>query len=85
MTDDASLDAVSRALLSKISEVRRLEEQKRKEARSTDEFHQLAEDVADAAGDVYRLANAEELDGESDSPDPGERTEQRPGDWTTHA
>ena len=82
MTDDAELDAASRELLDKIHELKSLEDQKRREARSTDAFHELAEEVTAAAGDVYRLANAEELAGESDSPDPRERAQQEPGDWT---
>ena len=82
MTEDAELDRASRELLDKIHELRSLEEQKRTEARSTDAFHELAEEVSDAASEVYRLANAEELAGDSDSPDPHERAEQHPGDWT---
>jgi hypothetical protein len=82
MTDDAQLDAVSRELLGKLQELRGLEEQKRGEARSTDAFHELAEEVSDKAGEVFRLAASEEMAGDSDSPRPQEREESFPGDWT---
>ena len=82
MTDDAALDHVSRALLDKLHELKDLEVQKRGEARSTPAFHELAEDVADTAGEVFRLAVTEQVVGDSDSPRPQERAEQHPGDWT---
>jgi hypothetical protein len=82
MTDDAGLDAVSRELLGKLRELKSLEEQKRSEARSTPEFHDLAEEVSSKAGEVYRLATVEEAAGEEDSPVVREREEQTAGDWT---
>jgi hypothetical protein len=85
MTDDDALDANSRRLLGSLRELKDLEQQKRSEARSSEGFHRLAEDVSAKASEVFRLAAAEQLAGESDSPRPEEREEQSPGDWTDHA
>jgi hypothetical protein len=78
---DQEVDAVSRRLLDSAREVQRLEQQKRGTARSTEEFHDLADKIADKAHDVFALADAEEQMGGPDSPDPAERAEQEPGDW----
>ena len=80
-TDDG-LDATSRRLLDEIDELKRLEIEKRQTARSTDEFHDLAEKVDDAARHVFDTTRAQLIDGEYDSPLPAEREEQHPGDWT---
>ena len=82
MTDDHELDEHSRELLGKLQELKDLEYQKRHEARSTPEFHALAEDVSAKASEVFRLAVGQEVRGDTDSPRPEEREEQFPGDWT---
>jgi hypothetical protein len=68
MTSDDRLDATSRELLTRLREMKHLEEEKRSEARSTERFHDLAEEVADKAGEVYELAHREEVSGAADSP-----------------
>ena len=78
---DGEVDAVSRRLLGAAAEVQRLEQEKRGSARSTGEFHRLADEVAQKAHEVFNLAADEETLGEQDSPDVRERREQRPGDW----
>ena len=80
-TDD-ELDATSRKLLNEIDELRRLELEKRHTARSTNEFHDLAEKVDDAARHVFDTASTQLIEGRDDSPLPAERDEQHPGDWT---
>ena len=80
-TDDG-LDASSLRLLGEIDELKRLELAKRQTARSTDEFHDLAAKVDDAARHVFDSAGAELIDGDNDSPLPAEQDEQHPGDWT---
>ena len=80
-TDDG-LDASSLRLLGEIDELKRLELEKRQTARSTDEFHDLAAKVDDAARHVFDSAGAELIDGDNDSPLPAEQDEQHPGDWT---
>jgi hypothetical protein len=82
MTSDDRLDATSRELLMGLRDMKHLEEEKRSEARSTERFHELAEEVADKAGDVYRLAQREELSGATDSPLREEREEEYAGDWS---
>lgn len=82
MTTDDRLDATSRELLTGIQEMKHLEEEKRSEARSTDRFHELAEEVADKAGEVFRIAHREERSGATDSPLREERDEEYPGDWS---
>jgi hypothetical protein len=84
MTDDESLDRISRHILADIDEMRRLEREKRETARSTPEFHALSDQVERAALHVHRHATQERLAGDHDSPDPYERAEQHPGDWTGH-
>jgi len=82
MTDDAHLDATSRQLLAQLDDIRRLEHEKRTEARSSDEFHDLAEEISDKARGVWAIAEHEETSGATDSPVPRERDEMYPGDWS---
>jgi uncharacterized protein YbcC (UPF0753/DUF2309 family) len=84
MTDDQGLDRISRHILSDIEEMRRLEREKRETARSSPEFHALSDQVERAAVHVHRHAAEELVAGHEDSPDPEERAEQEPGDWTGH-
>jgi len=84
MPDDATLNKVSKQILSDLEEVKRLEQRKRQAARSTPEFHELAEEVERAARHVWEHAQLEERIAEEDSPIPAERAEQEPGDWTRH-
>ena len=82
MTDDAHLDATSRQLLAQLDDIKRLEQEKRAEARSSDEFHDLAEEITDRARGVWAIAEHEEASGSEDSPLPEERDEMYPGDWS---
>jgi hypothetical protein len=82
MTDDARLDATSRQLLTQLDDIKRLEQEKRGEARSTPAFHELAEEISDKARDVWHIAEHEEASGATDSPLPEEREEMYPGDWS---
>jgi len=79
---DGKLDATSRRLLDEIEEVKRLELEKRRTARSSDEFHELAAEVDDAARHVFETASTQLISGSEDSPIEAERDEQLPGDWT---
>ena len=80
-TDD-QLDATSRRLLNEIDELRQLELAKRRTARSSEEFHDLAAQVDNAARHVFDTAGAQLITGRNDSPVEAERDEQHPGDWT---
>ena len=80
-TDD-QLDATSRRLLNEIEELRRLELKKRRTARSSDEFHELAGQVDNAARHAFETASTQLIEGDEESPIESERQEQRPGDWT---
>jgi len=80
-TDDA-LDATSRRLLNEIDELKTLELERRHTARSSDEFHDLAEKIDGVARHVFDSTNAELIEGQEDSPLPDERDEQHLGDWT---
>lgn len=82
MTEDAQLDATSRQLLAQLDDIKRLEHQKRAAARSTEQFHELAEEISDKARGVWQLAEDEETSGSTDSPLPEERDETYPGDWS---
>ena len=82
MTDDSTLDAASRQILADLEDVKRLEESKRRMARSTPEFHETADAVEEAARRVFEHAHSETVMAEEDSPIPAERLEQVPGDWT---
>ena len=81
-TTDDGVDATSRRLLNEIDELKRLELEKRHTARSSEEFHDLASKVDNAARHVFDTAGAELLEAQDDSPLPDERDEQHPGDWT---
>jgi hypothetical protein len=81
-TTDDGLDALSRKLLNEVDELKRLELQKRRTARSSDEFHELAAKVDNAARHVFESASGELIDGQQDSPLQEEREEHHPGDWT---
>ena len=81
-TPDRELDATSRRLLDTMGEMRRLEEQKRQTGRSSEEFHELADEVAKKADDVWRVAHDELREGEEDSPLHEEHEDGGPGDWT---
>lgn len=81
-TTDDELDATSRRLLNEIDELKRLEVEKRHTARSSDEFHDLAAKVDNAARHVFDSAAAELIEARDDSPLTDERDEQHPGDWT---
>jgi len=81
-TTDDGLDATSRRLLNEIDELKRLELKKRHTPRSSDEFHELASKVDDAARHVFDTAGSELIEGREESPLQDERDEQHPGDWT---
>lgn len=79
---DGELDAQSLELLGKVEDVRDLERRKRRSARSTPEFHRLAEEVERASRDVFSAARDELEMADADSPIPAERAESEPGDWS---
>jgi hypothetical protein len=81
LTDDG-LDATSRRLLNEVDELKKLELEKRRTARSSPEFHDLASKVDDAARHVFDTASTQLIEGDQESPIPEERDEQHPGDWT---
>jgi hypothetical protein len=81
-TTDDGLDATSRRLLNEVDELKRLELKKRRTARSSDDFHDLAAKVDNAARHVFDSAGAELIEAKDDSPLKAERDEQHPGDWT---
>ena len=60
---DDGLDAISRKLLNQIHELKRLELERRRAARDSDEFNDLAAKVERAARDVFETAALEESDG----------------------
>ncbi len=86
MPSDAKTDRemadMSTNLLDDIREMQRLERAKRHTARSSDEFHDLAERIADQGRIVFQEAEAERQHGREDSPSPSEQAEQHLGDWT---
>ena len=82
MTDDAHLDGTSRQLLTQLDDIKRLEQEKRAEARSTEQFHDLAAEISDKARGVWAIAEHEERAGADDSPLREERDERYPGDWS---
>jgi hypothetical protein len=84
MTDDRQLDKVSQQILADLDEVKRLEKDKRRMARSSPEFHDAARAVERAARHVWEHADAEERIARDDSPITEEEAEQTPGDWTRH-
>jgi hypothetical protein len=82
MTTDDRLDNASRHLLDSVRELRELEQQKRREPRSTDAFHRLAREAEDKSLEVWDAAREERALGDEPSPIPAEREQQEPGDWT---
>jgi hypothetical protein len=82
---DGELDHTSQDLLRKLDELKRTEERKRQTARSSGDFHRLAEQAEDISREVFESAHAERLEGEEDSPIATEREQQEPGDWTDEA
>ena len=79
---DDELDATSRRLLNQIEELKRLELEKRRSARDSDEFKDLAAKVERVARDVFDATALQRSGGEEDSPSEAEQDEQHPGDWT---
>jgi hypothetical protein len=77
-----SLDGTSRKLLNQIDELKRLELEKRRAARDSDAFRDLAARVETAARDIFNTAAVQRSEGEKDSPLEEERDEQHPADWT---
>ena len=69
-------------VLEQIDELKELELQKGRTARNSDEFHDLAVKVVDAARHVFDTAGRQLIEGDQESPIPDERDEQHPGDWT---
>jgi hypothetical protein len=82
VAEDKSLDRVSRELIAKVSQLRDIEERKRGTTRSSDDFHDLARKAELTALEVWDIAREEQAMGSDESPDPEERSERRPGDWT---
>ena len=80
-TDD-ELDEVSRDLLDAIGKLRELELEVRQHARGTPEFHALNREIEAQARHVFSLASKQRRIAEDDSPDPAERAERTPGDWS---
>jgi hypothetical protein len=79
---DDELDATSRDLLKNIDDLRQLEQEKRRTARSSEEFHDLADRVDTVARDVFKAAHVQQREGAEDSRIAAEQAEQKPGDWT---
>ncbi len=79
---DPELDEQSRRIIGAVDELKALEQAKRRTARSSDEFHQLAEAVEDKADEVWRFAENELRMGDKDSSRPVDHEATGPGDWT---
>jgi hypothetical protein len=79
-TTGDGLDATSRRLLNEIDELKRLERERRRSARGSDEFHDLAARIESAARHVFDSAGAEVIEAKEHSLLPDERDEQHPGD-----
>jgi hypothetical protein len=82
---DRQLDAHSRQLMDTLTEMKRLEAEKRGSERSTPEFHHLADEVEEKAHEVLELARYQERAGDEDSPLPQDQEDSGPGDWTRHS
>ena len=82
---DSELADRSSEFLGTVREMRNLENRKREAGRSTEEFHDLAQQIVDKSRLAFRQAQEQHDVGEQDSPDPRERDEQYPGDWTRSA
>ena len=79
---DQDLNQLSKRLLDAVGDVQELEHRKRATARSTPEFHELADEIEHKTRQVFSVAVEQRDMGEDDSPIPAERAEQHPGDWT---
>jgi len=79
---DQQLNQLSKRLLGAAEDVQRLERRKRTTARSTPEFHSLADEIERKTREVFAVAARERDAGEDDSPLESERAEREPGDWT---
>ena len=79
---DQDLNRLSKRLLDAVGDVQRLEHRKRGTARSSPEFHELADEIEHKTRNVFSVAVEQNELGEEDSPIPAERAEQHPGDWT---
>lgn len=79
---DAELAQRSANFLDTVKRMRELEGEKRRAARSSDEFHEMADAIEETARAAFRQAQEQNLIGQEDSPDPREREEQYEGDWT---
>jgi hypothetical protein len=84
-TTNAQLTRQSDQFLDSVREIRNLENQKRAAARSSPEFHALAEEITEKSRALFHQAARQQAAGEEDSPDSREREEQYPGDWTRNA
>ncbi len=62
--DKQLLEEISDRLMAEAGEVKRLEAVKRSYPISTPEFHELAEEIADHARQVFRLADEEDVIGD---------------------
>jgi hypothetical protein len=80
-TDD-ELDERSRDLLRKVDDLKKTEQRKRQTARSSSDFHRLADEAEAISRDVFKTARSQRKQGHEDSPIASERSEQHPGDWT---
>ena len=67
-TTDDELDDLSRRLLNQIDELKRLELDKRRAARDSNEFSDLAAKVERAARDVFDTTALQRSEGEEDNP-----------------
>jgi hypothetical protein len=82
---DRELDSHSRQLMDALTDMKRLEAEKRGSERSTPEFHHLADVVQEKAHEVLELARYQEREGAEDSPLAQDREDSGPGDWTRHS
>jgi len=79
---DQDVNQLSKRLLDAVGDVQRLESRKRTTARSSPEFHELADEIEQKTRNVFAVAVEEREVGDDDSPIAAERAEQHPGDWT---
>jgi NTP pyrophosphatase (non-canonical NTP hydrolase) len=63
-TEKQELEAISDRLMAEAGAVKRLEAIKRSHPISSPEFHELAEEIADHARQVFRLADEEDAVGD---------------------
>jgi hypothetical protein len=79
---DRELDSTSRELLDALEELKGIERRKRETERSSEPFHELAEEATDQSREVFRLAREEEMLGDEDSSRPEDHEWSGDGDWT---